>query len=261
MIYTDDNTEQFDIELNRLCRADPYGTRIIALRSSYSGKKYNFLDFWIQRDENNGAYAAFCLYSGTMIICGEPYDVTEVREFVQMISPAKIQCRSVAELLPQNIGMQKKSGEIMVFVGTDVYDNGMYKVEQVSSDMSALRKIYDLLVKVFNIKNIDFESFFLSMSHGIRHYTSEIYAILNEYNEPVSTAFVTYKTDYAMIISCVATKKKYRKRGMAEAVLRVILQKYGTGDKKIYLQREDPIKLYDSLGFVKCGEWAEYSKG
>ena len=48
---------------------------------------------------------------------------------------------------------------------------------------------------------------------------------------------------------------------MAEAVFRVILQKYCTGDKKIYLQRENPIKLYDSLGFVKCGEWAEYSKG
>jgi len=258
MIYTDNYTEQFDSDLNRLCKADPFGTRILSLRSSYSGRKYNFLDFWIQRDDNNTAYAVFCLYYGTLIICGEPYDITEVCEFVKMISPAKIQCRSSVAIIPQNLGMNRKSGEIMVFSGNDVYDNGIYKVTQVSSDMSALRKIYVLLSDVFNIKNLDFESFFLSMSHGIRHNTAEIYAVFNEYNEPVSTASVTYKTDSAMIISCVATQKQYRKRGMAEALLRVILQKHNTGDKKIYLQREDRIKLYEYLGFVKCGEWTEY---
>lgn len=260
MINIDDMTAEFDADLKRLCVSDPFGTRILALRSAYCGKKYDFLDFWIQRDDNNKSYSCFCLYSSTMIICGEPFDLIEASEFLQMLSPSKIMCRNSIALQPDILGMNKRSGEIMKFGGNTVCESGMYKVSLVSSSMSELKKIYRLLDHVFGLDRIVFEDFFLSMSHMIRHNTAEIYAVYNEKNEPVSTAFVIYKTDQALHISSVATEKPYRKRGMAEEILKVILKKHNTDNKKIFLQREAPITLYDTLGFKKCGEWAEYAK-
>lgn len=254
-----DFSRGFEIDLNRICSNSPYGARIASYLSAYHGKKYDFLDFWLQRDEQNRAVCAFCRYYQTLIICGSPSSIEEAEDFIAVLSPSSVLCSSD---FTARINLHFTQGETMRCRPLPYLKEGEKRgISVIRSDMAAIREFYNLLVSAN--KSTDalpkFESFFLDLSHRVRHGTSEIYGIRNEKGELVSAAAVIAKSSDTAVIGCVATDKEYRRQGLAYKLVEFVTKKMQSEEKAVYLHREKKIEIYEKIGYKTVGYWREYS--
>ena len=262
MIYTNDFSRKFEIDLYNLCENSPYGARIISYHTAYHGRKYNFLDFWLQRAEGNNAVCALCRYYSTLIICGNTCNVKEIEEFIDMISPGNILCDSILNL---NCNMNISLGETMLcskLNNIDIALDSDYRILKLNSDMRSLKSVYSLLVKA-NVQSDmlpDFESYFLDISHRIRHGVAKVYVIADGSGEIVSTAAVSAISGTAAVIGCVATDSENRKRGLASFLVKYAAEKELSKGRQVYLHRERKILLYENIGFNTVGHWTEYTR-
>ncbi len=261
MIYINDFSRKFELDLLKLCENSPYGSSIISYHEAYHGKKYDFLDFWIQRDESGNARCVFCKYYSTLIICGETHDFAELDEFVGMLDLSNIFCDSSLNL---NCDMELRIGETMMCesVGNMNFEiDGGFVICRVSSDFSQLKKIYDLLLRENSNKSAlsDYESYFLDISHRIRHGVSKVFAVRASCGEIVSTAAVTAVSKNSSVIGCVATDSEYRNRGFASALVGYLTAKELSKKSRVFLHREREIRIYEKIGFKTVGYWNEYS--
>ncbi len=257
MIYINDFSRKFEIDLYKLCENSPYGARIISYHTAYHGKKYDFLDFWIQRDDENNAVCAFCKYYSTLIICGKTHNFEEIKEFITIISISNILCDSTLKTVcGENISM----GETMLCTKTNDIDNTMdfeYKILRLNSDMNNLRNVYNLLIKENGQNGMlpDFESYFLDISHRIRHGVSKVYVITNGLGDIVSTATLLAISRTSSVIGCVATDSDNRNKGFATCLVKYITEKELSNGRQVYLHREREISLYERIGFEVVGHW------
>lgn len=258
MILINNFSRGFELDLIRLCRNSPYGSRIISYHTAYHGRKYNFLDFWIQYNDLNKAECAFCKYYSTLIICGTPCDTGEVCDFIQMLSPAKILCDSSLDI---NLNIPFVQGETMMCKSLSDVNLCSHEIVRLSSDMLNLKKVYALLREEedLSVPLPDFEEYFLDISHRIRHGVSEVYAIFDDKENIVSTASLIAKSDSSSVIGCVATSTRKRCKGLATSLVYFITQKEIDGGKSVYLHREKFISIYERLGFETVGNWKEYT--
>ena len=257
MIYINDFSRKFELTLNEVCRHSPHGARIISYFNAYHGIKYNFLDFWLQTNDSGRPSCAVCRYYSTLIICGESCYMAELDNFVCMLSPAVIMCDTNYDFSYQ---CSCAGGEIMRCKKLNDCAEKKHSIHRSSSDMSYLRKIYDLLCKTDDrISPDSFEDYFLDISHKIRHGAAEVYSIYNG-NDLLSTATVTAMSDSEAVIGCVATDFAYREKGLASELVGYITEKHLNKEREVFLQREKPIGLYERLGFEVCGEWYEYKR-
>lgn len=257
MILLNDFSESFKNNLKEICKASPFGARIISYYNSYSGRKYNFLDFWIQLDNDGKAVCAFCRYYSSLIICGEFFNCAEVNNFIKMISPSAVLCSDNFDL---NINKKFSSGEIMLCTDIKQIFTNNYKITKTGSNMSLLKKVYTLLLESgFNEKSLPpFEDYFLDISQFIRHGCAQGYVVLDESENVISTAAVTAMSDDSALIGCVATECSNRRRGLASELVGRITQELLYEGKKVFLQRERKIEIYERLGFKPFGRWKEY---
>lgn len=259
MIYINDFSRKFEIDLYLVCENSPYGSRIISYHTAYHGKKYNFLDFWIQRDENNKAVCAFCRYYSTLIICGDSHNKAEIEDFVSMLSLSNILCDSKLNL---NFDMNLSIGETMACTKLSEGEySSEYKISKLSSDMSNLKAVYSVLASENNNSSLpDFESYFLDISHKIRHGVSTVYAIYDSIGNIISTAAVLAVSKTSAVIGCVATVTEERNKGLATAIVRYAAAKELHKNRTVYLHREKYISIYEKIGFETVGYWNEFSK-
>lgn len=259
MIFINDFSRKFEIDLEELCQNSPYGARIISYHNAYHGKKYDFLDFWIQRMDNGTAKCAFCKYYSTLIICGELCDKQEAEDFIKMISPYIILCDSTLDL---NLNTDFAEGETMMCKSLSEALIPDCPVKKLTSDMANLKKVYKLLIaENEDIKTMpDFEEYFLDISHRIRHGTAEIYAISDRNGELLSTATILAFSKTDSVIGCVATRHDSRNKGLATKIVHHVTQTELSKKRTVWLHREKSINLYDKLGFKTVGKWREYRK-
>ncbi len=260
MIYINDFSRKFEIDLYSVCEGSPYGSRIISYHTAYHGKKYDFLDFWIQRDKNSNVVCAFCRYYSTVIICGNSYDKSETENFVNMLSPSSILCDSELNL---TFDMNLLIGETMACSRLlDAEYKPQYEISKLYSDMSNLKSVYSILVSENENKGSlpDFESYFLDISHRIRHGVSNVYAVYDYFGNIISTASVLSVSKNTAVIGCVATAAEERKKGLATAVVSYITEKELEKNRTVYLHREKNISIYEKIGFETVGYWNEFSK-
>lgn len=256
MIYAHDFSRGFEITLNSLCRHSPFGARIIAYYNSYHGKKYDFLDFWIQRDADGKPHCALCRYYSTLIICGRICDKAELVDFISMLSPSDIMCDYAHS---PELHMKYKCGETMVCRELAPISTVKYDIKRLPSDMSGLKKIYELLCSADgSLKSGEFEPYFLDMSHKIRHGVAEVYAIYDDTGNPISTASVIALSDTSAVIGCVATTERSRKNGCASAIVKSITESKLKQGREVFLHRENRITIYELIGYKVCGKWQEY---
>lgn len=260
MIYTNDFSRKFEIDMYNICENSPYGARIISYHTAYHGKKYDFIDFWLQRDSSKKAVCAFCKYYSTLIICGTPCDIEEVEEFINMISPTNIVCDNTLDF---NCNYYKLTGETMLCTEANNIEcilDSEYKISKIGSNMQQLRFVYNIIFAE-NGENAmipDFENYFLDISHRIRHGTAKVYALTNCCGDIVSTASVLAVSDTAAVIGSVATDFNNRNKGYATAIVKYATEKELLKNRQVYLQREKHIGLYEKIGYEIVGNWAEY---
>lgn len=260
MIFANDSSCNFEFTLKSLCKGSPYGARIFSYYTAYYGKKYDFLDFWVQKDINGRGICALCRYYSTLIICGKTENIKEIIDFIKMLQPAEILCDESFNLFPFKLCSQ---GETMKFFNNAVQYFDCFDIVKISSDMKKLREIYSLLNADCNSKNAlpDFESYFLDISHRIRHGVSDLYAVLNDCGQIVATAAIVAKTDDCAVIGCVATHPEYRRKGIAANIVGKITDNMLKNGKAVFLHREREIKLYEILGYKTIGKWRVYGNG
>lgn len=258
MIYINDFSRGFELSLNELCKASPYGARILAYHNAYYGKKFDFLDFWVQKNDNGRGMCAFCRYYDTMIICGKCENKSEIINFIMMVNPVNILCEGTFDLFPFKIC---NKGETMKFSDNKLQYTDCFDIIRIGSNMKRLQAVYNLLIaenpQTDSIP--DFESYFLDISHRIRHGVSDVYAVIDNSGEIIATSTIIAKSDDCAVIGCVATSYNYRRRGIATNLVGKLTQIMTKSGREVYLHRERKIKLYDNLGYKVVGEWREYS--
>lgn len=260
MIYINDFSREFELTLHSLCKGSPYGARILAYYTAYCGKKYDFLDFWIQRSADGRELCALCRYYSALIICGACEDKGEIEDFVSMLNPSSIFCDGTFEL---HTSGGYTEGETMKFCRTGVDCSEVCKIIKIGSDIGQLREVYNLLASENSRNDVlpDFEGYFLDISHRIRHSVSEVYAVLNDEEKIIATAAVVAMADNCAVIGCVATHRSFRRQGIATNLVGRITKSMLEDKREVYLHRERKIGLYDKLGYVTIGEWREYYNG
>ena len=230
-------------EFDNYDKKDIYSLRIKSLLSSY-GTKYDFAVFYCQIDAENKITAILSRLDNDWTLSHlEHYDEKELCEFFCAVGFGTI-----------------LSDDSFHFDAA--YDEGVV--------MSTLKKaekhvqyaeidFYPKLMDIFNFEDydsIDFESWYVDLSHRIRHGCARAVS-LNVGGEIVSSAVFSSIYNNDAILSSVRTSPEFRQMGYGSALVsEMIFDVSGT----VYLMRERNKNeaFYSNLGFENTGIWRMY---
>lgn len=121
-----------------------------------------------------------------------------------------------------------------------------------------LPDVYALLERHFpGISSLNY--WYPDASHRMRHGCCHIGCILRD-NRVVSTAMTVAETPSEAIIGQVATDPAFRRQGMAVTCVNAVISQCKGKELYILPIHEKAMRLYQKLGFVTCGTWAELEK-
>ena len=167
---------------------------------------------------------------------------------------ATIHCsEAVGEALIRSGLWQGRVGPVMKYAGPLPA-----AVDAAVCTTPSLPKVYDLLRE--NFPDIaPFDSWYPDVSHRVRHGNTHISVIL-EGELVVSTAMTVAETNTAAVIGQVATHPDFRRRGLAGTCVKSTI--FQCKDKQLYILPVNVYaqKLYESLGFIIDGGWAELER-
>lgn len=224
-------------------KKDIFSVKIFSLFQAY-GTKYPFIRFYAQKSSNE-ITAVICILDNdiTLSYIRNKADIDELTEFVNVMGFSTLLCDDN-------------------FVINREYDNGIV--------MSSARKIeipcdyievdeYPYLFDLFNFVDygdVDFESWYVDISHRIRHGCAKA-VTLNVDGEIISSAIFSSIYENDAVLTAVQTKPKFRKSGYASALVSsMCCDVTGT----VFLMREsDKNKsFYKKLFFDNIGKWRIY---
>ena len=251
--------DDFDItdSLNALNCDNPYMCRIMSVYNAY-GANMRFADFWCQYDEKNIAVSAVCRIDNQVTLyTTENSDIEEIADFISFLKPFSILCDNKVAL--KSDSYVKQTGMVLKYNSDSVINQSEQSIKVVRTP--DIKKIYTLLTSTEfeNFTNVDFESFYLDLSHKIRHSCARAYAVFDGDNI-ISCAVVPFETRDCAIISAVATDKSYRNKGIASSLLKSVISDLQLESKSIYIYREidKNIDFYKGLNFSEKSVWSEY---
>ena len=119
----------------------------------------------------------------------------------------------------------------------------------------SLRALYALLDDVFD-EFSPFEGWYVDVSHRVRHGCCRM-VTESVQGRLIGSAMTIAETDTAALIGGVATLLEYRRRGVATRCITQLLN--SLPQKTIFIAPSDErsARLYQKLGFVPDGIWAE----
>lgn len=228
-------------ELKNYKSYDIYSLRILSLLSAY-GTSYDFASFYKQT----------CGEEITALISRLDYDLTisksnadedELIQFIGALGYSSCLCSGLKNYYhPYNEGVimktRTKAEFTMPYVEIDEYP-----------------KLMDL----FNIEDYDvsqFESWYVDVSHRIRHNCAKAYS-LNVNGELVSSAIFSSINNNDAILTAVKTVPEFRRMGYASVLVSNMLHDI---KGNVYLMREKDKNenFYKKLGFENIGIWRMY---
>lgn len=135
----------------------------------------------------------------------------------------------------------------------NVYNGKIYDIEDINKAPS-LQKAYEIIASGFD--NIDFDFWYVDMSHRIRHGISKTFTYQNS-----STATVQFDTGKEVFLSQIATLPQMQKKGLASALLRQIATRYTKENKLVYLFAKPKLReFYNHTGFDTKGEFSQLTR-
>lgn len=167
---------------------------------------------------------------------------------------ATVHCSAtVGESLIRSGLWQGRVGPVMKYAGPLTT-----AVDATVCTTPSLPRVYDLLRE--NFPGISaFDSWYPDVSHRVRHGNAHISVILDG-DLVVSTAMSVAETSTAAVLGQVATHPDFRRRGLAGICVKSTI--FQCKDKELYILPVNLYaqKLYESLGFVIDGGWAELER-
>ncbi|MGN0558051.1 MAG: GNAT family N-acetyltransferase [Acutalibacteraceae bacterium] len=249
----------FDItdSLNSLNCDNPYMCRIMSVYNAY-GANMSFSDFWCQYDDKNKVSSAVCRIDNQVTLyTTENSDIAEIADFIAFLKPFSILCDDSIGLKLDSYS--KQSGMVLKYNSDSVKNKSEQSIKVIKNP--DIKKLYILLKSTDfeNFTNVDFESFYLDLSHKIRHSCARAYAVFDG-DKIISCAVVPFETQDCAIINAVATDINYRRKGIASSLLKSIISELQSENKSIYIYREmnKNTKFYKGLNFCEKSVWSEY---
>lgn len=226
-------------KLLALCAKSPFGCKIAAYAVAYGfDKKFSY--FWTDAEEN----AVYCMVDDVLIVSGTVMNPAETIEFIKVIGVREVICAvrnsEVLGLKPAGMGdVIKKAVE-------------PGDPEILSFDEISLREVYGLLEETGMTD--EFESFYLDLSHKLRHESALITA---EYidDELAGCAVASSVTEGAAVISAVAVSPNHRRKGSGTRLIKKA--ESALKGKMIYIfkEKDKNNEFYRALGYSKQDTW------
>lgn len=239
MIKKINNIDQF----KGFIKQDIYYVRIMSLIRAY-GCVYDFASFYRQINDDGVITAIISKLDGDFTLCfNDNADLAELAEFFSILGYSTVLADSS-------------------FVLPDVFDEGIVmatdKKIEVQSAYTEIDK-FPKLMELFNFVDydcLDFESWYVDISHRIRHGCAMAYT-LNVNNEIISSGIFSSLYNNDAILTAVQTVPEFRKMGYGSSLVsEMICDVKGT----VYLMREYNLNenFYKKLGFDNIGKWRMY---
>ncbi len=216
-----------EAELSALPEKGIEAGKIRALFKAY-GLNYDFCRFYKQRN---------CLISsldGAFVICNETKYYPELAEFISMNGYSEIFCSE-----PTGKGLQPLLSAEMSRVNLLKYCGGWSNHLEITENPS-LSEVYEILQEGFGI---EFEPWYLDMSHRIRHGITQCFTL-----DGISTLTVQHNLCGEALISQVATKLNARGQGSATKLIQAVCERLSPSE--VFVICEDRLlDFYRNAGF------------
>lgn len=205
--------------------------KIRSLLMAY-GTKYDFCRFYLAEN------AFIAQLNGDFIVCGDgETDAAEFAEFLGFCGFSSVFCsKKLGEVLSKKLGSDAKIVNLMRFDRNVVN----YGSDIVTPKTLSPSEAYSVIKTGFEI---EFEPWYLDMSHRVRHNISRLYGLCG------SALAVQYAVNGEALISQVATLPDQRGKGFAS---RLILSVCGElRDYSVYVLCENELTgFYRKNGFA-----------
>ncbi len=239
MIQKIENANELEI-----CKIrDLFSIRILSLLKSY-GTGYQFASFYKQINDDGVVTAVLSrLDNDFTLAIDEGFDEDELVRFF---------CISGYSSILSSDKFQKGSR----------YEEGMIMSSSSKSEImmqGAVIDEYPKLMDLFNFvdyDNQDFKSWYVDISHRVRHSTAKAYT-LNVDGEIISSGILSSIYDSDAILTAVRTADEMRGMGYGSCLVsNICCDVKGT----VYLMRDMDRNesFYSRLGFVNTGKWRMY---
>lgn len=244
-------------EFKEFCKRDSFGTRIYSHFLCY-GYDLNFVDFWVQIDENMCVTAAFCRLDGDFVVSlSKSSEFDEVSAFLEFQDKLSV---TFDEIYCDKINLNAtviSTGDMLLYKGND-YTINPYDI------MTPELKVYHELLLTCESDDFfvpQYMTFLSDVSRRQQRGLCDIYGIMSN-DTLVSCAMTVSYTEFSTILGAVATHPKHRKHGYAGCVVKSLAENCkDRGSVYIYTTIERNTRFYESLGFEVTGRWIKYTFG
>lgn len=206
--------------------------KIRALYLAY-GAEYQFCRFYRQ----GGSYIS--ALDGSFVICeGANADYDELADFFKMQGFAEIFCSAMAgKALSDKLGCSYSTVNLMKFRGGSPYAE--------FDDAPTLSDVYEIISDGFDI---EFEPWYLDMSHRVRHGISKCCVL-----DGKAALVIQHDINGEALLSQVATCKDHRGEGLAKMLVTSVAANLAPNE--VYVVCEDAlVGFYEKCGFGFLGK-------
>jgi N-acetylglutamate synthase-like GNAT family acetyltransferase len=222
-----------------------FGCRIQSAAAAY-GVNEPFAQFWTQEGK-----AALCKLDDVLILDDNGADFDELKEFIAMTGANRLLC---------DLSAAKKLGLPVAVHGQIMF----YRAKQPARPSTvfelnpSLREVHALLslCATDTFLTPEFESFYMDMSHRIRHNTAVAVGV-RQSETLVACAICSAHTADSAVISAVAVSPALRHKGFGYTALTALIAQLPQKDIYIFREETENEEFYRAFGFAPCGGFAE----
>lgn len=244
-------------EFKEFCKRDSFGTRIYSHFLCY-GYSFNFVDFWLQINDNASITAVFCRLDGDFVVSlSNECDFDEVSAFLSFQDKLSVSFDEKYDSKLELSASDKSIGDVLLYKGND-YIIKPYDI--ITPDIKAYHKLL-LTCESDDFFVPEYMTFLADVSRRQQRQLCDIYGILSD-GTLASCAMTVSYTDFSTILGAVATHPEHRKHGYAGCIVKSLAENCkNRGSVYIYTTIERNSRFYESLGFVVLGCWVKYTYG
>lgn len=221
-------------QLDFLECTDIFSGKILSLLKAYS-TKYDFCKFYLQNKNFIAALGKDFIISAN----DENTDFEELSYFFAMNGFHSILTdEKTGKCFEKELDANYNYNCLLEFKG-DFEENKINRE-------CFLNDVYEILKTGFEI---DYESWYLDMSHRIRHGVTKVYTLNNS-----STCTVQFDINKIAFVSQVATKPEERGNQLAQRLLRTVCGDLNKNGSRVFLAcRKELLPFYKNVGFDQIG--------